>query len=150
MIAIDTNVLVYAHRADVPQHLVAHALMARLTEDDRPWALPWPCLHEFFAVVTSTHWDTPTTAAQAWSVVRNLVDAPGAQLIGEGVNHLDILTEIIRRGHVRGGMIHDARIAAICLAHGVNELWTADRDFSRFPGLKTYNPFEDSHGRQRH
>jgi predicted nucleic acid-binding protein len=36
--------------------------------------------------------------------------------------------------------VHDARIAALCLQHGVRELWSADRDFNRFPALRTRNP----------
>ena len=62
------------------------------------------------------------------------------RLIGEGSRHLDLLGDVSREGRVRGAAIHDARIAAICLEHGVSELWTADRDFSRFPSLKTRNP----------
>ena len=72
--------------------------------------------------------------------IRNFATSPSLRLIGEGVDHLQWLGRFIGRGDVRGAMIHDARIAAICLAHGVNELWTADRDFSRFPELKTHNP----------
>jgi len=37
-------------------------------------------------------------------------------------------------------VIHDARIAAICLENGVVELWSADRDLGRFAGLKVVNP----------
>jgi predicted nucleic acid-binding protein len=47
---------------------------------------------------------------------------------------------LLARGNIVGGRIHDARIAALCLHHGVRELWTADRDFSMFPQLKTHNP----------
>jgi toxin-antitoxin system PIN domain toxin len=151
MIAFDTNFLVYAHRGEVPQHAIANRLLARVLEDERPWALPWPCAHEFFSIVTNTRmWAQPTTPLQAWSVIKDLLRLPGANVIGEGVNHLDILERFIRSGQVRGGMIHDARVAAICIANGINEIWTADRDFSRFPELKTYNPFQDIHGRHRH
>lgn len=41
---------------------------------------------------------------------------------------------------LKGPMIHDARIAAICLSHGVKKLWTCDRDFARFPSLRHENP----------
>ena len=90
------------------------------------------------------------TPLQAWSIVRDLTSSPGVNLIGEGVDHISKVADFIRRAHVRGGMIHDARVAAIGLAHGVDEIWTADRDFSHFPELKTYNPFEGMHGRRRH
>lgn len=61
-------------------------------------------------------------------------------LLGEGAAHLDLLTAIALSAGVWGPMIHDARIAAICLEHSVRELWTADRDFARFTMLRTRNP----------
>jgi uncharacterized protein len=54
---------------------------------------------------------------------------------------LPILAELARGGDVRGGKVHDARIASCCLLHGVGTLLTVDRDFSRFPRLSTKNPF---------
>jgi len=76
----------------------------------------------------------------AWEAIHRLADLPNLRMLGEGVDHIDRLHRIATAGRVVGGTIHDARIAAICLAHGVTELWTADRDFSRFPQLKTRNP----------
>ncbi len=61
-------------------------------------------------------------------------------MIGARPGYLNRLSALIKRGQVVGGMIHDARIAAICIHHGVSVLWTADRDFSRYPLLKTKNP----------
>ncbi len=81
-------------------------------------------------------------------MIRDIANSPRVQIIGEGIDHLEILAGLIAKGRVRGGAIHEARIAAICITHGFNELWTADRDFSRFPALKTHNPFEPSHDRR--
>ncbi len=67
-------------------------------------------------------------------------ESPGLRFIGEGLDHYDRLRLIVERGAAIGALIHDARIAAICLSHGVEALWTADRDFSRFPALRTHNP----------
>jgi predicted nucleic acid-binding protein len=50
------------------------------------------------------------------------------------------LRALLAAGRIAGARVHDTRIAALCLAHGVRELWTADRDFSRFPALVTVNP----------
>ncbi len=150
MIAIDTNFLVYAHRADMPHHRLAFSLLSELAEGDAPWALPWPCVHEFFSSVTASKWKQPTPPSQALAVVKAVVESPRVQLIGEGVDHLTILASLVTKGRVQGAAIHHARIAAICIAHGINELWTADRDFSRFPALKTHNPFGITHDRRRH
>jgi toxin-antitoxin system PIN domain toxin len=140
MIAVDTNILVYAHRVDLPQHAEAVAALRVLAEGGPSWAIAWPSIHEFYAVVTNARFRPPSPPRLALLAIRNLVASPSLRLIGEGANHLEWLARFIARGDVSGAMIHDARIAAICLAHGVNELWTADRDFSRFPELKTHNP----------
>ena len=66
--------------------------------------------------------------------------APSASLLHCGVGHAKTLFDLARAAKIRGGQFHDARIAAICIENGVTELWTADRDFSRFPQLKTRNP----------
>jgi toxin-antitoxin system PIN domain toxin len=150
MIAVDTNFLVYAHRAEMPQHERALSLLADLAEGEAPWAVPWPCVHEFFASVTASKWKSPTPPSRALAALKSIADSPSVQLIGEGVEHLEILFDIVANGRVQGGAIHDARIAAICIAHGINELWTADRDFARFPSLRTHNPFEPPHDRRRH
>lgn len=140
MIAVDTNLLVYAHRADFPQHVPAAEALRSLAENRRTWAIPWPCVHEFFATVTSAKFNPPSAPKTAWAAIRNVAASPSLRLIGEGLHHLQWLASLVERGDVRGGMIRDARIVAICLAHGVDELWTADRDFSRFPELKTHDP----------
>jgi uncharacterized protein len=140
MIAVDTNLIVYAHRADMPQHFASMQALRKLAEGTAQWAIAWPSVHEFFSTVTSSRFKPASTPKAAWSAIRNIVGSPSLRLIGEGVNHLSLLQRFIDRGNVSGAGIHDARIAAICIAHGVNELWTADRDFSRFPELKTHNP----------
>jgi len=66
--------------------------------------------------------------------------SPALRCIGEGLDHYDRLRQVVERGAAQGALIHDARIAAICISHGIKTLWTADRDFSRFPDLRTHNP----------
>ncbi|HZV72567.1 MAG TPA: TA system VapC family ribonuclease toxin [Conexibacter sp.] len=141
MIALDSNVLVYAHRGEAEWNEEAFALVDGLAEGQRPWAIPFPCIHEFLRNVTDPRiYRTPTPLDAALRQVADWASGPTLRLISEGERHLDVLSEAALEGRVRGAMIHDARIAAICLEHGVQELWTADRDFSRFPALKTRNP----------
>ena len=73
-------------------------------------------------------------------MIDSLVTLDNVRILGEGVDHVAVLKRLVYEGRIMGGMVHDAKIAAICLVHGVQELWTADRDFSRFPELKTRNP----------
>jgi toxin-antitoxin system PIN domain toxin len=138
MIAVDTNILVHAHRIDSPWNEAAARALSMLGTGR--WAIPWPCVHEFYAVVTHPRiFDPPTPLADAILAVETW-RASSLQLLGETEEHWPVLADLLQRGHVAGPMVHDARVAAICLQHGVEELWTVDRDFSRFPGLRTRNP----------
>ncbi len=141
MIAVDTNVLVYAHRAEVIWHRAAFATVKLLAESSARWAITWPSIHEFISVVTNKKLHAlPTPLTLAFSQIRHWTDAGNLILLGEDSNHLDTLETLALPAGLSGAKIHDARIAAICLQHGVSELWTADRDFSLFPALKTRNP----------
>jgi uncharacterized protein len=66
--------------------------------------------------------------------------AGNLEFLAESPRYLEKLRELARAARVKGPRIHDARVAALCLHHGVAELWTADRDFSPFPRLQTRNP----------
>ncbi len=66
--------------------------------------------------------------------------SPSLVLLGEGPAHPAHLRRMVEGGGARGNLIHDAHIAALAVEHGVRELWTADRDFARFPGLKVRHP----------
>ncbi len=141
MIALDSNLLVYAHRRDSEWFAAARDRLVDLADGRQSWAIPYPCVHEFMRNVTDPRlYADPTSLDGALDQVNAWVEAPTVRLLGEGGRHLDLLADVAREGRVRGAAIHDARIAAICLEHGVRELWTADRDFSRFPSLKTRNP----------
>ena len=141
MIAVDGNLLVYAHREDSPFHLAAYKCLAGLAEGSAPWAIPWPCLHEFLAI--STHpkiYAPPSPLEAAIDQIEAWLESPSLVLLAESAIYWPVLREIIRAGRLPGPKIHDARVAAICLQHGIDELWTVDRDFSRIPRLKVRNP----------
>lgn len=141
MIAVDTNLLIYAHRPDAPFHDAAKRCLATLAEGPGAWAIPWPCLHEFLAVVTRPRvFRIPTPLPTALAQVEAWLASPTVVLLAEGPRYWSELREVLRAGRVAGAQVHDARIAALCRAHGVHELWTADRDFSRFGGLVVRNP----------
>lgn len=141
MIAVDTNILVYSYRADSPHHQKAHTTINDLANSGLPWAICWPTIHEFLAIVTHRKiYDPPTPTTQALRAIDALTATPTLHLLGESAQHLEILHSLIQSGSIIGPKIHDARIAAICLGHGVSQLYTADRDFSYFPQLKTRNP----------
>ena len=144
MIAVDTNVLVYAHRKDMPFHARARDVVRELAEGAGSWSIPWPCVHEFIGIVTHRRiFKHPTPIERALSQMRAWLGAPGVALLAEGPGYWDQLALLVEAAQVAGPKVHDARIAAICLHNGVQELWTADRDFGRFPVLRTRNPLVD-------
>ena len=137
-IAVDSNVLVFAHRSDSPWHEAAASALARLSGGR--WGIPWPCIHEFLAIATHPRvFDPPTPLDDAIAAVESW-RATSVALLGETDEHWQHLAGLARAGKVAGPLVHDARVAAICLQHAVEELWTADRDFSRFPALRVRNP----------
>ncbi|MEP7216022.1 MAG: TA system VapC family ribonuclease toxin [Anaerolineaceae bacterium] len=141
MIAVDTNILVYASRADSPRHQRSFAALAELAEGPDLWAIPWPCMHEFISVVTSARfYDPPTPIATAFGQVAEWLAAPRLVLLSEGTGHFEALKKVVADLEIKGTTIHDAKIAALCIANGVSELWSADRDFDRFPALRVRNP----------
>ena len=141
MIAIDTNILVYAHREELQFHEVAHAALTSLTDTYAPWGIPWPCLHEFVSVVTNSRtFSPPSSLAHVKRQITEWLASPTLQLLTTTPDHWQILHDVLARSGAVGGSVHDARIAAICIENGVRELWTADRDFAKFKGLKAINP----------
>lgn len=141
MIAVDTNLLVYAHREDSPWHDAAYARIAELAESRAPWAIPWPCLHEFLAIVTHPRIYAPATPLPAAvDQVEAWLEVPSLVLLSESEGYWSELRTALEAGRVAGAQVHDARVAALCRLHGVRELWTVDRDFGRFPGLSVRNP----------
>jgi len=142
VIAVDTNILVYAHRRESRDHTSALQAIRQLAEGDAPWAIPWPCIYEFFSVVTNTRiWkEAATSPHKAWQQIEAWTRSPTIQLLSENDGSLSMTSRLVQRPRVRGSVVHDARIAAICLVHGVERLLTRDRDFSLFPELRTADP----------
>jgi uncharacterized protein len=141
VIAVDTNLLIYAHREDAAWHEDAKRLVSALAESADPWAIPWPCMHEFFSIVTHPRvFNPPSRPVEAIDQIEAWRDSPGLVLLAETDAYWSHLRALLEQGRIAGPRVHDARIAALCRLHGVRELWSADRDFSRFPDLRARNP----------
>ncbi len=68
------------------------------------------------------------------------LESPSLVVLAENDEYLDRFREIVLAARTTGARMHDARVAALCVSHGIRELWTADRDFSMFPQLTASNP----------
>ena len=138
MIAVDTNILVYAHREELPQHAVARARLTALAEGDAPWAIPVFCLGEFLRVVTHARlFDPPHTIEEGCGALDRILESPSLRILNPAERFWAMLAEAVREADATGNLVFDAQLAALCREHGVSALLTEDRDFDRFPGLRT-------------
>lgn len=142
MLALDTNILVYASLPESPFYPRALALVRELAAAPSLWALPWPCVYEYLRVITDSRTKpVPMSMDAAWGNMRALFGAPGLCLLAQTPAHEEVLDTVLHGAQLRGSRVHDAHIAALCVEHGVSELVTGDRDFRRFSGLRIRDPF---------
>ncbi len=136
MILADVNVLVYAHREDLPQHERYSAWLAEEIESGVSYALCDASLTGFIRIVTNGRiFDQPTPLQVAFEAVENLREQPGAVHLSPGARHWPLFTDLCSAVGARGNDIPDAYLAALAIESG-SELVTADRGFERFPGLR--------------
>lgn len=137
MRAVDTNILIHAHREEMAKHLEAAALIRQLAEGELPWGIPVFCLSEFLRVVTHHRvFNPPTPLPEALSAVESLLQSPTVHLLLPGERFWTIFTRLSLQGQVSGNLVFDAQIAALCLERGIETLITEDRDFSRFEDIQ--------------
>ena len=142
MQAIDTNVLIYAEITTSEYHKTAFDILKELSEGAIPWAIPWSCIYEFLRVVTHPRvYHPPVPMTVALQDLQLLLQSPTLQLLSETSRHNEIMSKVLEASGVTGNLVHDAHIAALCIEHGITELISGDRDFSRFTSLKIKNPF---------
>ncbi|MFB3923882.1 MAG: TA system VapC family ribonuclease toxin [Terriglobia bacterium] len=142
MRAVDSNILIYADREEVPQHSTALKVLSGLATGAESWAIPWPCIYEYLRVVTHPRvFHPPTPVLEAWESVEALLASPSIVPLAEGQRHREILNDLLRNVTITGNLLHDAHIAALLIEHGVDEILTADEDFRRFARLRVTNPF---------
>jgi hypothetical protein len=138
MIAVDTNVLVYAHRPDLPQHRRARARLVELAEGPSRWAIPVFCLGEFLRIVTHPRLlSPPFSAREACEALGRILESPSLAVLMPGERFWPLLAEAIMQASATGNLVFDAQLVALCREAGVSALLTEDRDFDRFPAFRT-------------
>lgn len=138
MIAVDTNVLVYAHREELPPHRQARARLVELAEGAARWAIPVFCLGEFLRVVTHPRlFDPPFELGEACEALDRVLGSPSLVVLTPGDRFWSLLSRAAKDARAVGNLVFDAQIVALCREAGVRVLLTEDRDFDRFPGFST-------------
>lgn len=141
MIAIDTNLLVYAHRSRVPEHRAARKAIEQAAASGS-WGMAASSLPEFWAVVTHPQAaGRPSSPAQASGFIRALT-AAGAEIWLPGPGFGDRLLQLAADLGVAGPRVFDLQIALCAFESGATELWTHDRAFVKIPGLAVRNPLD--------
>jgi uncharacterized protein len=140
MTLLDANILLYANNESAAQHGDVMKWLKELFETRQPVGLSWLTLWAFLRVTTNSRvWPHSISAAVAWELVHEWLAQPGVVLIHPGPRHADILEKLMVGERATGPLVSDAALAALAIEHGA-VLASADRDFSRFPGLRWINP----------
>ncbi len=142
MIAVDTNILVYAHRARVPEHRAALRALERARRDPRGWGVALRSVVEFWSVVTHpAARGRPSSPAEAHAFFETLTRDAGGRVWLPGERFREHLLALAARLEVRGPRIFDLEIALTAFENGASELWTLDGHFVTVPGLEVRRPF---------
>lgn len=136
----DVNVLIYAHRAEAPEHERYASWLRALAQAPEPFALSELGCSGFVRIVTNPKiWSEPTSVEDALTFVANLRRRSTARAITHGADSWEIFTRLCVASGARGKLVADAYHAALAIEHGC-ELLTTDADFARFPGLRWRHP----------
>lgn len=147
MILPDVNVLIYAFDADSPQHQVYRAWLHSVLRQGSEFAVTDVVLSGFVRIVTNRRvFPNPAPTASALEFVESILSAPRTRWLGSTLPVWNTFTRLSDgdRG-IRGNLVPDAYIAALAIAHGAR-LATTDRGFSRYPGLRFFNPAVEPDG----
>ncbi|MBI1897486.1 MAG: PIN domain-containing protein [Acidobacteria bacterium] len=141
MIAVDTNLLIYAHRQGLPEHRGARRAIQHARDHDRGWGIASPCIAEFWSVVTHPACaGGPSTARQAHDFLRSLIVGAGASVWLPQPGFWERLARAAADLKVPGARIFDLQIALIAFENGAGEIWTHAARFSALPGLLVRDP----------
>ena len=142
MLCLDVNVLVYAHRSDVPEHEHYRSLLADLANGLEPIGLSDMVLSGFVRLVTNRRaFAVPTPTADAWRFVDQLLDAPAAMLLRAGERHWTHFRRLANDIDARGPDVADAYLAAYAVDNNATFI-SADRGFARFSRLRWRHPLD--------
>ena len=140
LILLDVNVLVSAHRASHVHHIASTAFLKKAHEGREVIGLCDIAINGLLRLATHPKiFDSPSTLDQAFSFLEDIFAWPNVIRIAPGQDHWTIYEDLCRKSGAVGAMVTDAYLAALALEHGC-VMATFDKDFDRFPGLRTVRP----------
>jgi toxin-antitoxin system PIN domain toxin len=143
VIVLDANLLLYAYDSTMPQHEAARSWLNGAFSGDALIGLPWQTVSAFLRVSSDSRIPGKRfTIEEAISIVRQWMDLKQVRMLVPGERHWSIFQWMLIEGQVRGPMTTDAQLAAMTIEYG-GVLYTTDRDFARFPGLRWVNPLQE-------
>jgi uncharacterized protein len=146
VIVLDANLLVYAYDALSPKHREALNCLERVLSGDELVGISWQTVSAFLRIVSNPRlFQHSRTIEQAVKVIEFWLEQPNVRLLSPGDQHWSLLRRVLIDGQVRGPLVSDAQLAALTMEYG-GVLYSTDRDFARFAGLRWKNPLEENGG----
>ena len=142
MIVFDANLLIYAYDSGWSRHVEARAWVEGTFSGVEPIGLPWQAICAFLRLMTNRRLPgSRLSLAQGVEIVDGWMAQPNVRVLVPGEQHWPVLRRMVVEGQASGSIDRAAEIAALTMEYG-GVLYTADRDFARFPGLRWKNPLE--------
>ncbi len=141
MILPDVNVLLYAFRADLPDHAACRNWVQAVVDGETAYGMSAQVLCSVVRIATHPRiFAQPSRLDEVTAFVRALRDQPHCQAIEPGPRHWGIFLDVCRQAKATGNLVQDAWFAALAIESGC-EWITMDCDYSRFSGLRCRAPF---------
>lgn len=140
--AIDANLLLYASDESSPLHERAMELIDRIAIGPEIAYLFWPVTMAYLRIATHPAiFARPLSHADARANIESLLAQPHVQAVGEDDGFWARFVEVADDVAPTGNLVPDAHLMALMLANGVLTIWTRDRDFRMFRGVRLHDPF---------
>jgi len=140
VIVVDANLIIYSFDRDSPDHIKSRTWVEEVFSGPEVIGLPWQTISAFLRVITNRKLPgARLTLEHAAQIVDEWLNLPNVRMLVPGDDHWPLLRRMIVEGRASGPLVTDAQMAALTIANG-GVLYTADRDFARFPGLRWENP----------
>jgi toxin-antitoxin system PIN domain toxin len=142
VIVCDANLLIYSYNTGSARHAKARAWLEEIFSGTEVVGLPWQAATAFLRVMTNKKLPGECfSLMQAAQIVDLWLARTNVRMLIPGDHYWPLFRRMLIEGQAPGALVSDAEIAALTLEYG-GVLYTADRDFARFPGLRWKNPLE--------